>query len=113
MIKLILKLADRRAPRQRRRGASEARTSSHYKFEDSVQQAALFRGSQTDDVLRRRIFELASDFDIPVTDDELTLTTSEHHTVVDGGYTRDHRTVSGFKYPWEFTFHVDTLQGTI
>jgi hypothetical protein len=86
---------------------------AHYKFEDSVQQAALFRGTKTDDVLRRRIFELASDFDIPVTDDQLTLTTSEHHTVVDGGYTRIIELAPGFEYPWEFTFHVDTLSDTL
>ncbi|HEY3052362.1 MAG TPA: hypothetical protein VGK04_03135, partial [Thermoanaerobaculia bacterium] len=53
---------------------------AHYKFEDAVQQAALFRGSKTDDVLRRRIFELASDFDIPVSDDQVMLITNEHHT---------------------------------
>jgi hypothetical protein len=86
---------------------------SHYKFEDSVEQAALFRGTKTDDVLRRRIFELASDFDIPVTEDQVTLTTLDHHTVVEGGYTRIIELAPGFTYPWEFTFHVDTLSGTL
>ena len=112
MIKLILKLAvvALLANASWRVGSAYV---AHYKFEDSVQQAALFRGSQTDDVLRRRVFEIASDYDIPVTDDELTLTTSEHHTVIDGGYTRIIELVPGYKYPWEFTFHVDTLQGTL
>jgi hypothetical protein len=112
LIKLILKLAlvALIANASWRVGSAYV---AHYKFQDSVQQAALFRGSQTDDVLRRRIFELASDYDIPVTDDELTITTSEHHTVVDGGYTRIIELVPGYKYPWEFTFHVDTLQGTL
>jgi hypothetical protein len=86
---------------------------AHYKFQDSVQQAALFRGSKPDDVLRRRVFELASDFDIPVTEDQVTLTTSEHHTVVEGGYTRIIELAPGFEYPWEFTFHVDTLSGAL
>jgi hypothetical protein len=112
LIKLILKLAvvALLANASWRVGSAYV---AHYKFEDSVQQAALFRGSQTDDVLRRRVFEIASDYDIPVTDDELTLTTSEHHTVIDGGYTRIIELVPGYKYPWEFTFHVDTLQGTL
>jgi hypothetical protein len=86
---------------------------AHYKFQDSVQQAALFRGSKTDDVLRQRIFELASDFDIPVSDEQVMLITKDHHTVVDGGYTRIIELAPGFKYPWEFTFHVDTLSGTL
>jgi hypothetical protein len=112
LIKLILKLAvvALLANASWRVGSAYV---AHYKFEDSVQQAALFRGSQTDDVLRRRVFEIASDYDIPVTEDELTLTTSEHHTVIDGGYTRIIELVPGYKYPWEFTFHVDTLQGTL
>ena len=86
---------------------------AHYKFKDAVQQAALFRGSKTDAVLRQRIFELASDFDIPVTGDQVTLMTAEHHTVVDCSYTRVIELAPGFKYPWEFAFHVDTLSGTI
>jgi hypothetical protein len=86
---------------------------SHYKFQDSVQQAALFRGSKSDEVLRTRIFELAADFDIPVSEDEVTLTTSEHRTVVDGAYIRIIEIAPGFEYPWEFTFHVDTLSGAL
>jgi hypothetical protein len=112
LIKLILKLAlvALVANASWRVGSAYV---SHYKFQDAVQQAALFRGTQNDDVLRKKIFELASDFDIPVTDDQVTLTTSEHHTVVEGGYTRIIEVVPGYQYPWEFTFHVDTLQGTL
>ena len=112
MIKLILKLAVVAlvANASWRVGGAYV---SHYKFTDSVQQAALFRGNKTDDVLRQRIFALASDFDIPVTDSDLTLTTLEHHTVVDGHYTRIIELVPGYKYPWEFTFHIDTLQGAL
>ena len=112
MLKLILKLAvvALLANASWRVGSAYV---SHYKFQDAVQQAALFRGSKTDDALRQRIFELASDFDIPVTDDQVMLTTAEHHTVVDGGYTRIIELAPGFKYPWEFTFHIDTLSGTL
>ena len=112
MIKLILKLAvvALLANASWRVGGAYV---SHYKFEDSVQQAALFRGTKSDDVLRQRIFELASDFDIPVTEDQVTLTTSNHHTIVDGSYTRIIELAPGFTYPWEFTFHVDALSGTL
>jgi hypothetical protein len=86
---------------------------SHYKFTDAVQQAALFRGNKTDDVLRLRIFDIASDYDIPLTDGEMTLTTQEHRTTVDGNYTRIIELVPGYQYPWEFTFHIDTLKDTL
>ena len=78
-----------------------------------MQQTALFRGNKTDDMLRQRIVEIASDYDIPVTEGDLKLTTQEHRTIVEGGYTRVIELLPGYKYPWEFTFHVDTLQGTL
>ena len=86
---------------------------AHYKFTDSVQQTALFRGNKTDDVLRQRILEIASDYDIPVTEGDVKLTTQEHRTIVEGGYTRIIELVPGYKYPWEFTFRIDTLKDTL
>ena len=86
---------------------------THYKFTDSVHQLALFRGKQADDVLRRRIFEVASDFDIPVSDEDITLRTQDHHTIVDGAYTLEIELVPGFVYPWPFDFHIDTLSGIL
>jgi hypothetical protein len=112
LIKLILKLAvvALLANATWRVGSAYV---AHYKFEDAVQQSALFRGNKGDDLLRQRIFELASDFDIPVTDNDVTLTTQEHRTIVEGSYTRIIEVVPGYKYPWEFTFHVDTLKNSL
>ena len=112
MIKLILRLAVAAlvANPSWRVGSAYV---SHYKFQDAVQQAALFRGSTVDDALRQRIFEFASDFDIPVADDEVTLTTTPRHTVIEGGYTRIIELLPSFRYPWEFTFQADTLRGTL
>jgi len=86
---------------------------SHYKFEDSVQQLTLFRGQRTDEQLRARVFEIASDFDIPVTDENVSLRTEEHHTKVDGTYIRPIEVFPGYKYPWPFEFHTDTLSGVL
>ena len=112
MIKLILKLAVVAliANATWRVGSAYV---AHYKFTDSVQQTTLFRGTKSDDVLRQRILEIASDYDIPVTDGDVTLTTQEHRTVVEGNYTRIIELVPGYKYPWEFTFHIDTLKDTL
>jgi hypothetical protein len=85
----------------------------HYKFTDSVQQTTLFRGKRTDDVLRQRVLELASDYDIPVAEDALTLRSEDHHTIVEGAYTREIELLPGFKYAWPFSFHIDTLSGIL
>ena len=86
---------------------------SHYKFTDSIHQISLFRGNQTEDVLRKRIFEAASDFDIPVTDQDITLRTQNRHTIVAGAYVREIEVAPGFVYPWPFDFHVDTLSSIL
>ena len=86
---------------------------THYKFTDSVQQTTLFRGKRTDDVLRQRVMELASDYDIPVADDDVTLRSEDHHTIVEGAYTRDIEIVPGFTYAWPFSFYIDTLSGIL
>jgi hypothetical protein len=85
----------------------------HYKFTDSIEQTTLFRGKRTDDVLRKRIFEIASDFDIPIGEGDFTLRTENHHTIVEGAYAREIELVPGFRYAWPFSFHVDTLSGIL
>jgi hypothetical protein len=112
MIKLIIKLAIVAliANASWRLGTAYM---SHYKFTDSVHQTTLFRGKQSDEVLRRRIFELAADFDIPVHEEDVTLRTQDHHTIVDGQYIREIELAPGFIYPWSFSFHTDTLSGII
>jgi hypothetical protein len=83
---------------------------AHYKFIDSVEQASLFRGNKGDDVLRQRVFDLASDYDIPVAEGDVTLRSVDNRTVVEGMYSRVIELAPGFLYPWEFSFHVDTLR---
>ena len=91
---------------------------AHYKFKDSVQRGgAVPRHASRTTSCGERIFELASDFDIPVSG----RTTSrcarvEHHTVVDGELHALDRAVPGYTYPWPFTVtrhRDDQLQGTL
>ena len=112
MIKLILKLAvvALLANATWRVGSAYL---AHYKFIDSVEQASLFRGNKGDDVLRQRVFDLASDYDIPVAEDDVTLRSVDNRTVIEGMYSRIIELAPGFQYPWEFTFHIDTLKNTI
>jgi hypothetical protein len=86
---------------------------SHYKFTDAVEQSVLFRGKRSDDALRERVFELAANFDIPVTDEDLSLRTEDNHTIVEGSYTREIELAPGFVYAWPFSFHIDTLSNII
>ena len=84
--------------------------AAHYRFKDAVEQLTQYRGDRSDDQLRARIIELASQYDIPVDDESLTIQHDElNHTKVDAAYTRELELFPGFKYPWAFKIHVDTF----
>jgi hypothetical protein len=82
---------------------------SYYKFKDAVEQTTLHRGDKSDSDVAARIFELASEYDLPLTPDNLTIRREENHTIVDGAYTRPIELAPGLTYPWPFSVHVDTF----
>jgi hypothetical protein len=59
-------------------------------------------------VIRNRILELAGEFDVPVTDENLTVEGYRQHTTVDSAYTRPVKLLPGYAYPWRFIVHTDT-----
>jgi hypothetical protein len=82
---------------------------AHFKFRDAVEATTQFRGEKTDSQVRERILELAGQFDVPVSDDNLSIQEDGKHTIVDTEYKRTVDLVPGFSYPWPFTLHVDTF----
>jgi hypothetical protein len=83
---------------------------AHFKFSDAVQQTTQFRGEKTDRQLRERILELAAQFEVPVSDENLTIQQVDNHTLVDSSYKRPVELAPGFSYPWPFTVHTDTVK---
>jgi hypothetical protein len=81
---------------------------SHYRFTDSVQQLTHYRGVKTDTEIHDRIFALASQYDIEVTDETLTIQREDDRTVVDGAYTKSIEFIPRVVYQWPFKVHVDT-----
>ena len=82
---------------------------AYYKFTDAIQQTTLFGNDKSLDRLRARIVEIAAEYDVPVGQDDFTLTRENLHTVVDGSYTRTIDFVPGYSRPWRFSFHTDTF----
>ena len=83
--------------------------SAHYRFKDSVTSTTQYRGHSSEAQLHDRIFELASQFDVPVTDENLTIRQQDNHTIVESSYTRPVNFFPGFTYQWPFTLRVDTF----
>jgi hypothetical protein len=80
-----------------------------YKFKDAVQETTQFDSERSDEQLRQRILELASDYDVPIAADGFTVQRSDYHTIVDGAFTRKIDVLPGYAYPWSFSFHTDTF----
>lgn len=81
---------------------------NYYRFTDAVQQLTHYRGDKTDAEIHDRVFNLASQYDINVTDDTLTIQREEARTIVDGAYKKPIEFLPNMIYEWPFTVHVDT-----
>ena len=108
MIKLVIKLAFVAlvANAAWRVGSAYA---SYYKFKDAVHETTLYGPDKTDAQLRTRIAELASEYDLAIGEDSFTISRQMNHTVVDGTFVQPVEVLPRYKYPWTFTWHVDTL----
>ncbi len=83
--------------------------SAHYRFKDSVENAAHYGGQQEESDLRRRIFEIAGQFDVPIAEKSFTLRRDGARAVIDGKYSRPINMAPGLTYEWPFSWHVDTV----
>jgi hypothetical protein len=82
---------------------------SYYRFKDSVREFMEHKASKNESQVRDRIMELASQYDIPIADDALTIRQVNNHTFVDGSYIKPIDVVPTYHYNWPFEFHIDTF----
>jgi len=83
--------------------------SAHFRFKDAVQSATQYGTEKSEQELRSRIMDLATQYDVPVTDENFTLRREENHTIAEGAYTRPVELLPGISYPFTFKWRVDTL----
>jgi hypothetical protein len=81
----------------------------HYKLVDGAQSAAQFRGDLTDDGLREKVLFLASQLDIPLSEDDVKVTHDVAHTTIDFSYVRQIELAPGIIQRWPFTGHAEVL----
>jgi hypothetical protein len=83
--------------------------TSHYKFKDAVQQATLFGNDKSVEQIKTRVLALASDYDLPLREGDVSVRREQLHTFVDGAYTKNLDLLPGYSRPWSFEFHTDTF----
>lgn len=81
---------------------------SHYKFKDAAREAALMPRI-TDEQLRDRIMELASENDAPLEEENLAITRDLRRLLMDASYVRSIDVLPGFPYAWNFAWSIEVL----
>jgi hypothetical protein len=82
---------------------------THYRFQDSIQEAAQFAERASPEDLRAKILELAATLRVPIDPDNLTVTRGNRRIDIDGSYFRNLELVPRYKRRWDFTIHVTVL----
>ena len=81
----------------------------HYRFKDSVRYAAQFRGDLSDEALKDKVLTLASQYDVPLGFEQVSVTHRGPQTVVDVSYVRRVELGPGLSRQWPLSSNVDVL----
>jgi hypothetical protein len=84
---------------------------TYVKFRDAVRDAATYKTNDDDD-LRKRIMDLAGDYDIPLSQDAVLIRREDRQVMVDGSYHKPIEVVPTFQYQWPFTWSIEALTPT-
>jgi len=80
---------------------------SYYRFQDAVSELATHSGERTDGQIKEKVAELAATYDEPLDADAVTVRREEHHTYIDGSYTKPVALFPGVEFQWPFALKVD------
>jgi hypothetical protein len=78
----------------------------HYRFRDSVREAATYRAG-SDDQLRQRVLETAMLYGIPLEEDGFTIQRDAARALIRGAYTKPIEVVPGLPYRWHFNWEIE------
>ena len=81
-----------------------------YRFKDAVAETARFGNQRSKAELLQRILDLASQYDIPLPTDAVSVRRDDpNHTIIDGSYTQPVDVLPGYRYLCPFSWHVDVF----
>jgi hypothetical protein len=81
---------------------------TYVRFRDAVRDAATYKARDDDD-LRKRIMDLAGDYDVPLSDDDLTIQRENLQVTVVGSYRKPIEVAPTFRVAWPFTWTIEAM----
>src|SRR5258708_897610 len=79
------------------------------KFKDAVHEMVLFSNAKSDVQMQSRVMELASQFDVPVAEENVEILHKENRTIVNATYIDKIEFIPTKFYPWQFKVNVDVI----
>jgi hypothetical protein len=81
----------------------------HFEFKVELEELARFGGELSDSEIQAKAVRTAASFQLPVTDRDVQVRRSGDHVYIDVAYREMLEVLPRYKYPWDFTIHVNVL----
>ena len=85
---------------------------TYVRFRDSIRDAAMYK-AKNDAELMSRIVEIATQYDIPLEPENITIERQERRVTVDGWYDKPIELVPNYTYPWHFSLAEEIVVPTV
>ena len=81
---------------------------TYVRFRDAIRDAAMFK-AKNDTELMTRIMDLADQYDVPLEEENITISRAERRVNVDGWYDKAIEVVPNYEYPWHFGLSLEIV----
>jgi hypothetical protein len=81
---------------------------TYIKFRDAIRDAAMFK-AKNDAELMARIVELAGQYEVPLQEENVSISREERRVNIEGWYDKPIELVPNYEYPWHFGLSLEVL----
>jgi len=81
---------------------------TYIRFRDAIRDAAMFK-AKNDTELMTRIMDLADQYDVPLEQENVTISREERRVSVDGWYDKAIEVMPNYEYPWHFNLSLEIV----
>jgi len=81
---------------------------TYVRCRDAVRDAAMFK-AKNDTELTARIMDLATQFEVPLDEDNLTISREDRRVSIEGWYDKPIEIAPSYEYPWHFGLELEIV----
>ena len=85
---------------------------TYFKFRDAIRDAAIFKARNNTELMAR-ILDLAVQYELPVSEENVTIDRKERRVNIDGWYDQPIEIAPNYTYPWHFALSIEVVSQTL